>query len=166
MAYLEIERKFLVKGEYKSLAFEVTRIKQGYIASGNGRTVRVRIRDSKGYLTIKGPSDVKGLGRFEWEKEISVEEAEALLTIAEPGTISKSRYLVRADDGHVWEVDEFYGENEGLTMAEIELKSEEEPFTLPSFIGREVTGDRRFYNSHMRKNPYRLWKQDINSEAD
>lgn len=166
MAYLEIERKFLVKGEYKSLAFEVTRIKQGYIASGNGRTVRVRIRDSKGYLTIKGPSDVKGLGRFEWEKEISVEEAEALLTVAEPGIISKSRYLVRADDGHVWEVDEFYGENEGLTMAEIELKSENESFTLPSFIGREVTGDRRFYNSHMRKNPYRLWKQDINSEAD
>lgn len=166
MAYLEIERKFLVKGEYKSLAFEVTRIKQGYIASGNGRTVRVRIRGNKGCLTIKGPSDARGLGRFEWEKEISVEEAEALLTVAEPGIISKSRYLVRADDGHVWEVDEFYGENEGLTMAEIELKSEDEPFILPPFIGREVTGDRRFYNSHMRKNPYRLWKQDINSEAD
>ena len=166
MAYLEIERKFLVKGEYKSLAFDVTRIKQGYIASGNGRTVRVRIRDSKGYLTIKGPSDAKGLGRFEWEKEISAEEAEALLSIAEPGIISKSRYLVKGDDGHVWEVDEFYGENEGLTMAEIELKSVDEPFTLPPFIGREVTGDRRFYNSHMRKNPYRLWKQDINSEAD
>jgi CYTH domain-containing protein len=165
MAYLEIERKFLVKGEYKSLAFEVSRIKQGYIASGNGRTVRVRTRGNKGYLTIKGPSDAKGLGRFEWEKEISVEEAEALLSIAEPGIISKSRYLVRADDGHVWEVDEFYGENEGLTMAEIELKSEDEQFALPPFIGREVTGDRRFYNSHMRKNPYRLWKQDINLGA-
>ena len=166
MAYLEIERKFLVKGEYKSLAFDVTRIKQGYIASGNGRTVRVRRRGDKGYLTIKGPSDVRGLGRFEWEKEISVEEAEALLTVAEPGIISKCRHLVKADDGHVWEVDEFYGDNEGLTMAEIELKSEDEPFTVPSFIGKEVTGDRRFYNSHMRKNPYKLWKQDISSEAD
>lgn len=166
MAYLEIERKFLVKGEYKSLAFEVTRIKQGYISSGNGRTVRVRIRGSKGYLTIKGPSDARGLGRFEWEKEITVDEAEALLSIAEPGIISKSRHLVKAGDGHVWEVDEFYGENEGLTMAEIELKSEDEPFILPPFIGREVTGDKRFYNSHMRKNPYKLWKQDISSEAD
>ena len=92
MAYLEIERKFLVKGDYKSLAYDVTRIRQGYIASGNGRTVRVRIRGDKGYLTIKGPSDRRGLGRFEWEKEISVAEAEALLTVAEPGVISKSRY--------------------------------------------------------------------------
>ena len=166
MAWLEIDRKLLVKREDKRPAFEVTRIKQGYIASGNGRTVRVRTRGNKGYLTIKGPSDARGWGRFEGEKEIAVEEAEALLSIAEPGIISKSRYLVRADDGHVWEVDEFYGENEGLTMAEIELKSEDEQFALPPFIGREVTGDRRFYNSHMRKNPYRLWKQDINLGAD
>lgn len=165
MAYLEIERKFLVQGEYKSLAFDVTRIRQGYIASGKGRTVRVRIRGDKGYLTIKGPSDHRGLGRFEWEKEITVDEAEALLSIAEPGVISKSRYLVRADDGHVWEVDEFYDDNEGLTMAEIELKSEDETFTVPAFIGREVTGDRRFYNSHMREHPFKLWKDDIISAA-
>ena len=165
MAYLEIERKFLVKGEYKSLAYDVTRIRQGYIASGNGRTVRVRIREDKGYLTIKGPSDRRGLGRFEWEKEISVAEAEALLTVAEPGVISKSRYLVRAQDGHVWEVDEFYDDNEGLTMAEIELHSEDETFVIPPFIGREVTGDRRFYNSHMRAHPFKQWKDDIISAA-
>ena len=166
MAYLEIERKFLVQGEYKSLAHNVTRIEQGYIASGNGRTVRVRIRDDKGFLTIKGPSDAAGLGRFEWEKEISADEARALLSIAEPGIISKSRYLITGQDGHLWEVDEFYGENEGLTMAEIELSAADEAFVRPSFIGREVTGDRRFYNSHMRKYPYRLWKHDISLQAE
>ena len=158
MAYLEIERKFLVKGEYKSLAYDVTRIRQGYIASGNGRTVRVRIRGDKGYLTIKGPSDRRGLGRFEWEKEISVAEAEALLTVAEPGVISKSRYLVRAQDGHVWEVDEFHGDNEGLVVAEIELGAEEEPFVRPAWVGAEVTGDRRYYNSMLTKCPYKDWK--------
>ena len=162
MEYQEIERKFLVRGEFQHLATSATRISQGYIASGHGRTVRVRIRGDKGYLTIKGPSDHKGLARFEWEKEISVEEAEALMRICEPGIIEKTRFLVPSPDGHhTWEVDEFYGENEGLVMAEIELRDENEPFQKPAFIGREVTGDRRFYNSHMRSNPFRLWKDDI-----
>lgn len=157
MSFQEIERKFLVCGEFKHLATSATRISQGYIASGNGRTVRVRIRGEKGYLTIKGPSDKKGLARFEWEKEISLGEAEALMGICEPGIIHKTRYLVPAADGHTWEVDEFYGDNEGLIMAEVELRDENEPYDKPAFIGQEVTGDRRYYNSQLRQNPYTKW---------
>ena len=122
--------------------------------------MRVRIRDEKGYLTIKGPSDQKGLGRYEWEKEIPLQEAQELMRICEPGMIDKTRYLVQSGK-HVFEVDEFYGDNEGLIMAEAELASEDEPFEKPSFIGREVTGDRRFYNSHMRQYPFKMWKDDI-----
>ena len=162
MNLLEVERKFLVVGEFKSLATSSTRISQGYIASGNGRTVRVRIRGDKGYLTIKGPSDKAGLARFEWEKEISIEEAQALMKICEPGIVEKTRWLVPNGDGrHTWEVDEFWGDNEGLVMAEIELESENDTFEKPTFIGPEVTGDRRFHNSHMRQYPFRLWKDDI-----
>ncbi len=161
MANLEIERKFIVRGEFKSLAHNCTHIQQGYIASGKGRTVRIRIRDDKGFLTIKGPSKDGGLSRFEFEKEIDLKDALELMDICEPGVIDKHRYLVRAEDGHVWEVDEFHGDNEGLIMAELELEREDEPFSIPPFIGREVTGDRRFYNSHMRTNPYKLWKKDF-----
>ena len=161
MPLLEIERKFLVVGEFKNLATSSTHIAQGYIASGNGRTVRVRIRGDKGYLTIKGPSDHAGLARFEWEKEITLAEAKALMTICEPGIIEKTRWLVPSEDGkHTWEVDVFEGENEGLIMAEIELESEDDVVEKPAFIGKEVTGDRRFYNSHMRRYPFRLWKDD------
>ena len=156
--YTETERKFLVTGEFRHLASSSTHIAQGYIASGGGRTVRVRIRGDKGYLTIKGPSDGRGLTRFEWEKEISLAEAEALMGICEPGIIRKTRWLVPSpDDRHTWEVDVFEGDNEGLVMAEIELQSEDEPFEKPGFIGREVTGDRRYYNSHMRRYPYKNW---------
>ncbi|MBR6458225.1 MAG: CYTH domain-containing protein, partial [Bacteroidales bacterium] len=124
---LEIERKFLVAGEYKSLAVSHSRITQGYISSASGRTVRVRIRGDKGYLTIKGPSALGGLSRFEWEKEIPVSEAESLMAICEPGVIDKTRWLVPAGDGvHTWEVDEFHGVNEGLVVAEIELHSEDD----------------------------------------
>lgn len=158
MNNLEIERKFLVCGEFMDQVHNSTRIRQGYIASGNGRTVRVRIRGDKGYLTIKGPSDKAGLARFEWEKQIPLEEAQALMNICEPGIIDKTRHLVRAADGHIWEIDEFYGDNQGLIMAEIELSTEDEPFVKPGFIGQEVTGDRRYYNSHMRKYPYSMWK--------
>ncbi|MBO4661560.1 MAG: CYTH domain-containing protein [Bacteroidaceae bacterium] len=162
MNNLEIERKFLVTGPFKDKAYDATRIQQGYIASGRGRTVRVRVRGEKGYLTIKGPSDRAGLARFEWEKEITVGDANELMRICEPGIIDKTRYLVKSPDGrHVWEVDEFYGENEGLVMAEIELDDENESFLKPDFIGREVTGDRRFYNSHLRQNPYKLWKDEV-----
>jgi adenylate cyclase len=157
---LEIERKFLVKGEFKDLAQSHSRIAQGYICSGNGRTVRVRIRDNKGYLTIKGPSGEAGISRYEFEKEITLSEAQELMAICEPGIIDKTRWLVPYEN-HLFEVDEFYGDNEGLLMAEVELKSEDEYFEKPAFLGREVTGDRRFYNGHMRKYPYKLWKDDI-----
>lgn len=153
----EIERKFLVMGEYKSQAFAHSRIVQGYICSARGRTVRVRLRDGRGYLTIKGASDSAGMSRYEWEKEISREEAEELMKLCEEGVIDKTRYLVRSGS-HVFEVDEFYGDNEGLVMAEVELASEDEPFDRPAFIGREVTGDVRYYNSQLMKHPYREWK--------
>jgi len=158
MPLLEIERKFLVGGDFKPFATSSTHIAQGYIASGNGRTVRVRIRGDKGYLTIKGPSDQAGIVRFEWEKEISLEEAKALMSICEPGIVEKTRWLVPSEDGrHTWEIDVFEGDNKGLIMAEIELESEDEAFKKPDFIGKEVTGDRRFYNSHLRRYPYKLW---------
>ena len=165
MAHYETERKFLVVGEYKSQAYNATRIQQGYIASGNGRTVRVRIRGDKGYLTIKGPSGLAGLTRYEFDTEIPLDDARDLMQICEPGIIDKTRFLVKSPDGsHVWEIDEFYGDNEGLVLAEVELSSEDEHFLKPDFVGREVTGDRRFYNSHMRNYPYKLWKEEI-SEA-
>lgn len=152
----EIERKFLVTGEYKSQAYAQSRIVQGYISSARGRTVRVRIRDDKGYLTIKGASNASGTSRYEWEKEIPLDEARELMRICEPGVIDKTRYLVHSGK-HTFEVDEFYGENEGLVVAEVELASEDEPFEKPAFIGREVTGDIRYYNSQLMKHPYRAW---------
>lgn len=131
---IEIERKYLVKGNFKTEAESSSRIVQGYICSAPGKTVRVRIRGEKGYLTIKGPSDETGMSRYEFEKEITLEEAEQLLKLCEPGAIDKVRYLVKQGK-HTWEVDEFHGENEGLTVAEIELSSENEAFDLP--IGSE-----------------------------
>ena len=145
----EIERKFLVSGEFKSLATSHSRIVQGYISSARGRTVRVRIRDDKGYLTIKGASNASGTSRYEWEKELPLAEAEELMKL-------KTRDLVRSGK-HVFEVDEFYGENEGLVVAEVELESEEESFVKPDFIGKEVTGDVRYYNSQLMKKPYKTW---------
>ncbi len=154
---LEIERKFLVKDDsYKAMAYSSSRIAQGYICSGRGRTVRVRIRDDKGYLTIKGPADIKGLGRYEWEKEIPLKEANELMRLCEPGMIDKMRYLVRSGK-HVFEVDEFYGENEGLVVAEVELASEDEPYKKLPFIGEEVTGNVKYYNLFLMKNPYTSW---------
>ena len=159
MSGFEIERKFLVKdGRYKELAFASSRIRQGYICSGHGRTVRVRIRDAHGYLTIKGPSTNGGLSRYEFEKEITLDEAEHLMALCEPGLIDKTRYLVKSG-AHTFEVDEFYGENEGLVIAEVELGSEDEPYEKPDFIDKEVTGDRRYYNSYLRANPFSLWKR-------
>lgn len=158
---MEIERKFLVRGEdYKQRSYAHSRIKQGYICSGHGRTVRVRLRDEQGFLTIKGPSLDGGLSRYEFEKEITREEAELLFRLCEPGVIDKTRYLVKSGK-HTFEVDEFYGDNAGLVMAEVELSAPDEPYEKPDFIEREVTGDRRFYNSHLRLNPFCLWKNDI-----
>ena len=160
MSGLEIERKFLVRNDdYKRQAYASSRISQGYICSGHGRTVRVRIRDSRGYLTIKGPSDTAGLSRYEFEKEITLDEAQQLMKLCEPGAIDKTRYLVKSGS-HTFEVDEFYGDNEGLVMAEVELKSEDETFVKPDFIGQEVTGDRRYYNAHLTKNPFRTWAEN------
>lgn len=157
MSGMEIERKFLVRNDdYKRCAHKNYRIKQGYICSEQGRTVRVRIRDNQGFLTIKGPSLDGGLSRYEFEKEISLDEAEHLFLLCEPGIIDKTRYLV-SSGSHTFEVDEFYGDNEGLVIAEVELSSPDEPYKKPDFIGGEVTGDRRYYNSHLRRNPYRLW---------
>ncbi len=152
----EIERKFLVDGEYKSKAYASSHIVQGYICSARGRTVRVRIRDDKGYLTIKGPADASGISRYEWEKEIPLDEARDLMKICEPGAIDKTRYLVRSGR-HVFEVDEFYGENEGLVIAEVELSSPDEPFEKPDFIGQEVTGDARYYNAQLMRHPFCRW---------
>ena len=157
MSGLEIERKFLVRNDdYKRQAFSSSRIQQGYICSGHGRTVRVRIRDQRGFLTIKGPSDENGMSRYEFEKEITLDEAQHLMELCEPGRIDKTRYLVKSGQ-HTFEVDEFYGENEGLVMAEVELQSEDEAYEKPDFIGLEVTGDRRYYNAHLLKHPFSAW---------
>lgn len=163
---LEIERKFLVKSDdYKRQAYSKSRIRQGYICSGHGRTVRVRLRDDRGYLTIKGPSNENGISRYEFEKEITFAEAVQLMRLCEPGQIDKTRYLVKSGS-HTFEVDEFYGDNEGLVMAEVELQSEDEPFEKPDFIGQEVTGDRRYYNAHLVKNPFKTWDGGTAGSAD
>ncbi|MCF0202078.1 MAG: CYTH domain-containing protein [Bacteroidaceae bacterium] len=157
----EIERKFLVDTTtcaYKESAHRAYRICQGYICKASGKTVRVRIRDNEGFLTIKGPS-ADGIGRYEFETKISLDDAMSLMKLCDGGTIDKTRYLVTSPDGrHTWEIDEFYGDNEGLVMAEIELAAADEPYTKPDFITTEVTGDKRYYNSHLLSNPYKNWK--------
>ncbi len=156
----EIERKFLVKDDsFKKDAFKSTRIVQGYLSSVPERTVRVRIKGDKGYLTVKGIGNETGASRFEWEIEIPKTDAENLLKICEPGVIDKTRYLVKVGS-HTFEVDEFYGDNEGLILAEIELHSEDEAFTKPAWLGKEVTGDTRYYNSMLMKNPFKNWKKN------
>jgi CYTH domain-containing protein len=154
----EIERKFMVVGEYKHLAHNCLRLTQGYIASGR-RTVRVRLSDNRAWLTIKGPSSDNGLSRFEWEKEIEPHEAKELLPLVEGTLIDKYRYIIDYK-GHTFEVDEFLGDNAGLTIAEVELSSTDEIFERPEWLGREVTGERRFYNSHLRTHPYKEWSDE------
>lgn len=152
----EIERKFLVRGEFKSLAYASERIVQGYLSSVPERTVRVRIKGEKGFLTIKGVADEEGVSRYEWEKEIPVNEAQELMQLCEPGVIDKVRYLVKCGT-HVFEVDEFRGENTGLILAEVELQAAAEDFERPEWLGEEVTGDKRYYNSMLSKCPYMQW---------
>ena len=152
----DIEKKFLVKGDFKSEVEKSTRIIQGYLCSVPERTVRVRTKGDKGFLTIKGIGNESGASRYEWEQETSVEDAKHLLAICEPGVIDKTRYLVSSGN-HTFEVDEFYGENEGLTVAEVELQSEDEEFVKPAWLGEEVTGDVKYYNSMLMKNPYKNW---------
>ena len=155
---IEIERKFIVTDDcYKAMAFRSDRIAQGYICREGGNSARVRVRGDKGYLTIKGPSPDGGLSRFEWEKEIAVEEAMELLKLCHDGIIDKIRYLVKCGE-HIIEVDEFFGENEGLVIAEVELNDANEDFEKPDFIGQEVTGDKRYYNSRLTRFPYKSWQ--------
>jgi adenylate cyclase len=153
---LEIERKFLVVSEFRNLAFKKSRIRQGYLASGKGGTVRIRTKGKKGYITIKGKTDIAGITRYEWEKKISLKDAEELLLLCTEGYIDKFRYEIKVGK-HVFEVDEFLGENQGLIIAEVELGSETEAYIRPSWLGEEVTGDRKYYNSQLVKNPYLKW---------
>lgn len=154
---IEIERKFLVvSNEFINQAFRKKRIVQAYLNSNPERTVRVRIKGTQGFITVKGKSNASGTTRVEWEKEISLEEAETLLNLCEKGIIDKIRYEIQSGN-HVIEVDVFSGENEGLIIAEIELNSEYESFEKPAWLGDEVTSDERFYNSHLIKKPYKDW---------
>ncbi len=154
---IEIERKFLVLDEsYKSMATEKHTIEQGYLCKDPDKTVRVRIWDDKGFLTIKSAKNQVGFSRFEWEREISLSDAKELMALALPGKIEKTRWIIPASCNlspvacnRVWEVDEFHGRLEGFVMAEIELGSEEEEFDKPAFLGEEVTGDPRYYNANM-----------------
>ena len=154
----EIERKFLVLDDsYKREAFSHSHIQQGYILSAGGRTVRIRLRDDKAYLTIKGPSNADGLSRYEFEQQIPFADGVYMLEhLCLPGVIDKTRWLVKSGK-HTFEVDEFHGVNAPLVMAEVELQSEDEPYQKPHFIGHEVTGDRRYYNGHLSRNPYSTW---------
>ena len=154
---IEIERKFLVLSNvFKSEAFEQNRIVQGYLSSNPERTVRVRVKGDKGFLTVKGKGSESGMSRLEWEKEITINEAKQLLSICEKGVIDKIRYEIKIGS-HVYEVDVFSGENEGLIIAEIELTSESESFEKPDWLGQEVTNDERYYNAYLSKNPYKNW---------
>jgi len=159
MNMIEIERKFLVLSEaYKEDAFKSSRITQGFLNTDKERTVRVRVAGDLAFLTIKGKSSASGLSRFEWEKEISVHEAENLLKLCEKGIIDKVRYEIKVKR-HIFEVDEFLGDNEGLVIAEVELNSENEAFERPHWLGEEVTGKIQYYNSQLSKQPYKNWQK-------
>lgn len=154
---IEIERKFLVKSKaFKDEAFKSTRITQGFLSTDKKRTVRVRLKGDLGFLTIKGASKNNGLSRFEWEKEIDKTEAESLLKLCKKGVIEKIRYEIKVND-HTFEVDEFFGNNEGLIVAEVELNTETEAFVKPHWLGEEVTGDNKYYNSKLSKKPFKSW---------
>ncbi|MFT5215815.1 MAG: adenylate cyclase [Glaciecola sp.] len=154
---IEIERKFLVTSDvFKKEAHQKFRIIQGFLNRDPERTVRIRLKDDTGILTVKGLSSNDGLSRFEWEKDILQNDAKALLEFCEEGVIDKLRYEIKVDK-HIFEVDEFFGDNEGLVIAEVELSSEDEVFTKPNWLGEEVTGDIKYYNSQLSKQPYNTW---------
>ncbi len=155
---IEIERKFLVlNDDFKNRAFAKNEIAQGYLSTNPERTVRIRIKGNDGFLTIKGSGNESGISRFEWEKKIDVNEAKQLMSLCEKGAISKTRFEVKVGN-HTFEVDEFYEENQGLIIAEIELESESEIFEIPNWLGKEVTNDERYYNAYLCKNPFKSWK--------
>lgn len=153
----EIERKFLVKGNFKKYAIKSYTISQGFLSTVPERTVRVRIKDNQGFLTVKGIGNASGTTRFEWEKEISKIEAEKLLALCEPTIIEKVRYIIPTDNKLFFEVDEFLGENNGLLIAEIELPEENTIFKKPSWLGKEVTGQVAYYNARLSKKPFSIW---------
>ena len=155
---LEIERKFLVKNDvFKKESFQQKIIKQGYLNSDKNRTVRIRISDHQGFITVKGVSNASGATRFEWEKEIDVTEATEMLSLCETTIIDKNRFMVESGK-HIFEIDEFYGDNQGLIIAEIELNSENETFEKPTWLGAEVTGNAKYYNSYLSKFPFSTWR--------
>ena len=154
---VEIERKFLVKNNsFKQESIDKKSMKQGYLNSNKNRTVRIRITDDKAFITVKGNSNSTGVSRFEWEKEIDKLEAEELLLLCETTIIEKNRFYVKSHQ-HVYEIDEFFGDNYGLIIAEVELKKEDEAYTKPLWLGEEVTGQKKYYNSKLSKNPFRDW---------
>lgn len=154
---IEIERKFLVRtDQFLEEASHKVYLVQGFLSSHPNRTVRVRLKADTGALTVKGRSSLDGTTRFEWETQLTPEEAKALLDLCEPGIIEKTRYEVVVEE-HVFEVDVFHGDNDGLILAEIELPSKETPFEKPAWLGKEVTGDIRYYNSQLSKHPFKSW---------
>ena len=154
---IEIERKFLVTSlDFIAESSVQHAIAQGYLNSDPERTVRIRIKGEKGYITIKGSGNETGTSRMEWEKEISLEEAKSLLKLCEKGVIEKTRYEVKSGK-HTIEIDVFHGENEGLIMAEVELEDENEAILKPNWLGKEVTGDKRYYNSYISLYPFNKW---------
>ena len=157
---IEIEKKFLIKSmNFKQDSYKKIRITQRYLSSLPERSIRIRIGGDKAFITIKGKSNKTGMSRSEWEKDISIEDAHDLFKICEPGVIDKTRYLVKSGK-HIIEIDEYYGENKGLIVAEIELLSEEESFEKPDWLGDEITGDMKYYNSYLMKHPYSKWETE------
>jgi len=152
----EIERKFLIKGDFQPFVIHSEWIRQGYLSSVPERTVRIRIKGEQSFLTIKGKSNSSGLSRFEWEKEIPVEEGLNLLSLCEPCIIEKKRHIIPSGQLK-FEIDEFFGDNQGLLLAEIELPSEDTFFEKPAWLGQEVTGDIRFYNAYLSQHPFKNW---------
>lgn len=154
---IEIERKYLVNSlAFKDEAFTQNDIAQGYLNSNPERTVRIRVKGNKGFITIKGIGNESGASRLEWEQEIPVEDAKTLLKLCEKGAIEKTRYEVKSGQ-HIIEIDEFHGDNEGLIIAEIELENENDSIEKPNWLGKEVTGDERYYNSYLSLNPFKMW---------
>ncbi|WP_299016086.1 CYTH domain-containing protein [uncultured Polaribacter sp.] len=162
---IEIERKFLVKNmNFKEQSFEKKYLKQGYLNSNKERTVRVRIADNEAFITVKGKSNKAGTTRFEWEKEITILEAEQLMLLCENNSIEKNRFLVK-NDNFIFEVDEFLGKNKGLIVAEIELNTENDTFKKPNWLGKEVTGEVKYYNSSISKHPFKNWLQKTSNKS-
>lgn len=154
---IEIERKYKVKNTLFLKDSEISyKIIQGYLNSDENRTVRIRIKDTKGYITVKGKSNSSGVSRFEWEKEISFDEATELLKLCEDFIIEKNRHLIKYKN-KIFEVDIFEGKNQGLIIAEVELENECDAIDLPEWIDVEVTGDERYYNSYLSNHPFKTW---------